>query len=241
MSISSMNDILLPHGLPVPDLNEAPIESSLKYVNLVQTLADLYRRLENSSLGAKSDLYLEQFTNFWGVFDPRSIRRSLRTARQHAVDVHLKVVISAWLRYERREDELIGVDTMECRGRVFECPKSSLEHGCDPDSVYDKCPCRHRDSEDFAVPIDEEEQEQCSTSNEDGDVSFCIGDEEIRCVRYNIASLSRPLKTMLYGGFIESRRETISFSHNEISAQGMRAVEIFSRTQRLDSFSPTIV
>lgn len=242
MSISSMNDILLPCGLPVPDLIEVPIESSLKSVNFVQTLADLYRRLENSSLGAKSDLYLEQCTVFRGVFDPKLIRRSLRTARQHAVDVHLKVVISAWLRYERREDELVGVDTMECRGRVFECPKSSLEHGYDPDSVYDPCPCRRRDStDDYAVPIDEEEQEQCSTSNEDGDVSFCIGDEDIRCVRYNIASLSRPLKTMLYGGFIESKRETISFSHNEISAQGMRAVEIFSRTQRLDSFSPTIV
>ncbi|PIA37449.1 hypothetical protein AQUCO_03000194v1 [Aquilegia coerulea] len=46
---------------------------------------------------------------------------------------------------------------------------------------------------------------------------------------------------MLYGGFTESRREKINFTHNEISVKGMRAVEIFSRTKKLDSFPPQIV
>ncbi|OUZ99145.1 BTB/POZ-like [Macleaya cordata] len=238
---NSIKDVLLPYGLPVADLIEPPIEPYLKSVDFVQALANLYRRLENCPPIQKSDLYLEQYSIFRGLSDPKLLRRSLRTARQHAVDVHLKVVLSAWLRFERREDEFDGSSAMDCRGRVFECPKSSLVSGYDPDSVYDPCPCRRNPptkDDNFAVPIEEEE---CSTSDEDGDLSFCIGEEEIRCSRYNIASLSRPLKTMLYGGFLESRREKIIFSHNEISIEGMRAVEIFSRTRKLDSFSPRIV
>lgn len=233
-------DTLLPHGLPKADLLEPQIEPYLKSVNFVETLADVYRRTANCPQFEKSEAYLEQCAIFRGLPDPKLFRRSLRSARQHAVDAHSKVVISAWLKYERREDELIGTSAMECCGRNVECPKAALVSGYNPESVYDPCVCSRTPQED----VDDEGSvgdEECSTSEEDGDMSFCIGEEEVRCVRYNIAGLSRPFKAMLYGSFVESRRERINFSHNGISAEGMRAAEIFSRTKKVDSFDPKIV
>ncbi|KAJ4971682.1 hypothetical protein NE237_004781 [Protea cynaroides] len=237
---SSTSEILLPYGLPVTELLEPPIEPYLKSVNFVDTLADIYRRLEDSPPLDKWNIHLEQCTVFRCLSDPKLVRRSLRSARQHAVDVHSKVVLSSWLRFEKREDELDGSSSMDCGGRKIECPKASLVSGYDPDSVYDPCLCRRSPPEvaDVEVSMGEEE---CSTSNEDGDISFCIGDEEVRCVRYNIAALSRPFRTMLYGSFTESRREMINFTQNEISVKGMRAVEIYSRTKKLDWFPPDIV
>lgn len=233
-------DTLLPHGLPKADLLEPQIEPYLKSVNFVETLADVYRRTANCLQFEKSEAYLEQCAIFRGLPDPKLFRRSLRSARQHAIDAHSKVVISAWLKYERREDELIGTSAMECCGRNVECPKAALVSGYNPESVYDPCVCSRTPQED----VDDEGSvgdEECSTSEEDGDMSFCIGEEEVRCVRYNIAGLSRPFKAMLYGSFVESRRERINFSHNGISAEGMRAAEIFSRTKKVDSFDPKIV
>ncbi|XP_042514573.1 ethylene-overproduction protein 1-like [Macadamia integrifolia] len=240
MHNSSINEILLPYGLPVTDLLEPPIEPYLKSVNFVDTLSDVYRRLEGSPSLDKSTVYLEQCSIFRCLSDPKLFRRSLRSARQHAADVHSKVVLSAWLRFERREDELNGSSSMDCSGRNIECPKATLVSGYDPDSVYDPCLCRWNTREDVDVGISME-QEECSTSDEEGDISFCIGDEEVTCVRYNIASLSRPFMAMLYGSFTESRREKINFTHNEISINGMRAVEVYSRTRKLDLFPPDIV
>ncbi|KAK9289914.1 hypothetical protein L1049_008075 [Liquidambar formosana] len=233
-------ETLLPYGLPVTDLLEPQIEPCLKSVNFVETLADVYRRIENCPQFEKSEVYLEQCAIFRGLSDPKLFRRSLRSARQHAVDVHTKVVLSAWLRFERREDELIGSSAMDCCGRNIECPKANLVSGYDPESVYDHCMCSRapREEADDEILMGDEE---CSTSEEDGDMSFCIGDDEIRCIRYNIASLSRPFKAMLYGNYTESRREKINFSHNGISVAGMRAAEIFSRTRKLDCFDPHIV
>ncbi|KAF5471503.1 hypothetical protein F2P56_008291 [Juglans regia] len=231
---------LLPHGLPKTDLLEPRIEPCLKSVDFAETLADVYRRIENCSQFEKYKVYLEQCVIFRGLSDPKLFRRSLRSARQHAVDVHMKVVLAAWLRFERREDELIGYSAMDCCGRNLECPKASLVSGYDPESIYDSCSCSRTPREE----VDDEilmGHEECSTSEEDGDMSFCIGDEEVRCVRYNIASLSRPFKAMLYGGFKESRREKINFSQNGISAEGMRAVVIFSRIKRVGSFDPHTV
>ncbi|KAJ4979598.1 hypothetical protein NE237_010378 [Protea cynaroides] len=237
---SSIGDLLLPYGLPVTDLLEPHIEPYLKSVNFVDTIADAYRRLEGCPLLDKSTVYLEQYSIFRSLSDPKLLRRSLRSARQHAVDVHSKVVLSAWLRFERREDELNGSSSMDCSGRNIECPKATLVSGYDPDSIYDPCLCRRIAPEDADVGISVG-QEECSTSDEEGDISFCIGDEEVRCVRYNIASLSRPFKAMLYGSFTESRREMINFTQNEISVKVMRAVEVYSRTRKLDWFPPDIV
>lgn len=238
-AINAIADSLLPYGLPLTDLLEPKIEHCLKSVDFVETLADLYRRIENCPQFEKSKIYLEQFAIFRGLYDPKLFRRSLRSARQHAVDVHTKIVLAAMLRYERREDELIGASAMDCSGRNFECPKATLVSGYDPESVYDQCMCSRSSSGEAYDELDMEDEE-CSTS-EEGDISFCIGDDEIRCTRYNIASLSRPFRAMLYGGFMETRREMINFSNNGISAEGMKAVEIFSRTKRLDSFDPITV
>ncbi|KAF2306437.1 hypothetical protein GH714_018083 [Hevea brasiliensis] len=224
---------LLPSGLPDSDLLEPQIEPCLRYVDFVQTLADVYRKIEKCPQFEKSEVYIEQCAIFRGLSDPKMFRRSLRSARQHAVDVHSKIVLASWLRFERREDELVGTSAMDCCGRNLECPKACLVSGYDPESVNDPCMCSRSPREECDDDISIGDNE-CSTSDEDGDMSFCIGDDEIRCVRYNIASLSRPFKALLYGGFSESRREKINFSKNGISAKGMRAVEIFSRTKRLE-------
>ncbi|KAK9168067.1 hypothetical protein Syun_000207 [Stephania yunnanensis] len=251
-----LTDNLLPCGRPDADQIEPPIEPYLKPLDFVETLADCYRRLEASDQFQKWERFLEQSAFFRGLSDPKLLRRSLRSARQHASDAHSKVVLSAWLKFERREDELLGNSSMDCGGgRVLECPKSSLVSGYAPESVFDACQCRRRrDNGDNAAAAataaaaaaaslieEEEEEEECSTSDEDGDISFCIGEEEISCVRYRMAAMSRPLKAMLYGGFSEARRERINFTKNEISGKGMRAVEAFSRTRKLASFSPEIV
>lgn len=231
-------NLLLPYGLPSTDLLEPLIEPCLKSVDFVQTLADVYRRIENCPQFDKWKVFIEQCAVFRGLSDPKLFRKSLRSARQHAVDVHTKIVLATWLRFERREDELIGYSAMDCCGRNIECPKASLVSGYNPESVYESCMCSTSSrADDESAARDEE----CSTSEEDGDVSFCIGDEEVRCVRYNVASLSRPFSAMLYGGFLETRREKINFSNNGISADGMRAFEIFSRTKRLGSFDVIIV
>ncbi|KAI9077796.1 hypothetical protein K1719_040282 [Acacia pycnantha] len=240
-----VGDGLLPYGLPMTDLLEPQIETCLKPVDFLETLADLYRRIETCPQFEKSKVYLEQCAVFRGVSDPKLFRRSLRSARQHAVDVHSKVVLASWLRYERREDELIGSSAMNCRGRNVECPKATLQPGYDPEPVFDLCMCTSRMPRSPREEVDNEtsmDDEECSTSEEDdSDMSFIIGDTEIRCRRYNISSLSRPFKTLLFGGFIESRRERIIFSQNGISAEAMKAAEIFSRTKRLSEFPPNIV
>ncbi|KAI8557105.1 hypothetical protein RHMOL_Rhmol05G0309200 [Rhododendron molle] len=233
-------EALATYGLPQSDLLEPLIEPCLKSVDFVDTLASVYRRIESCPQFEKSGVYLEQCAIFRGLPDPKLFRRSLRSARQHAVDVHSKVVLSSWLRFERREDELIGTSSMDCCGRNIECPKNSLVSGYNPESVYDLCTCSQSRGEDTDAEISMGDDE-CSTSEEDFDMSFCIGDDEVRCIRYNIASLSRPFKQMLYGSFSESRREKINFSQNGISVKGMRAAEIFSREKSVDSFEPDVV
>ncbi|KAL5709936.1 Ethylene-overproduction protein 1 [Ranunculus cassubicifolius] len=245
-SSSLLSENLLPYGLPVPDLIEPPIEPYLKSLDFVQSLANLHLRIHHSPPPLKSDLFLEQSSLFRSLSDPKLLRRSLRSARQHAVDVHSKLVLSAWLRFERREDELVGSSSLDCGGgRVIECPHATLLPGYHPDSVYDPCPCRRPpQTQDCSTSTSSSDGYVYGTDDndeEDGDMSFCIGEDEIRCFRYKIAALSKPLKTMLYGGFKESIRETINFSHNNISVKGMRAVQVFSRTKKLDSFSPQIV
>uniref|UniRef100_A0A5B7ARA8 BTB domain-containing protein n=1 Tax=Davidia involucrata TaxID=16924 RepID=A0A5B7ARA8_DAVIN len=231
---------LLPYGLPTTDLLEPPIDPHPKSLDFVETLADLYRRLQNSPQFNKSLICIQQYSLLCSLGDPKPLRRCLQAARQHAVDVHSKVVLSAWLRYERREDELTGISSLDCSGRILECPKAALAHGYDPNSVVDRCQCRQSPPE--APNIDISIRDECSISEEDPSVCFCIGNEEIYCNRYSFAMLSSPLKAMLYGDFMESKREKINFSQIGISAEGMRAVEVFSRTGRLlDSFSPNLV
>ncbi|KAF3454883.1 hypothetical protein FNV43_RR05331 [Rhamnella rubrinervis] len=236
----SVIEALLPCGLPVTELLEPTIDAYLKPVDFVETLADLYRRLEScKSQSEKSSLYVEQYSLLRGLGDPKLLRRCLRAAHQHAVDVHSKVVLSAWLRFERREDELVGVSSMDCVGHILEYPKAALVYGYDPNSNYNYCQRGLDPSEAINTPMFEENE--CVNLKEDSDISFRIGDEEIDCVRYRIAALSSPFNAMLYGSFRESKMVEIDFSQNGISAEGMRAVEVYSRTGRLDFLGSEIL
>ncbi|KAK2414743.1 ethylene-overproduction protein [Trifolium repens] len=243
---------LLPYGLPSSELLEPSIEPCLKPIDLVETLSGVHRRIVSSGEDGKFEAFLEQCSVFKGFPDTKLFRRSLRLARHHAVDVHSKVVLASWLRYERREDEFVGSSAMDCCGRNLECPKASLVTGYDPESGFDHCSCFRKDNNNIIADNDDGEFE-CSTSYRDEDddsgsgdggyhdISFCIGDSDIRCNRYSMASLSRPFMVMLYGEFVESRREKINFSLNGVSVDVMMAVEIFSRTKRLSLFANNVV
>ncbi|KAL1368706.1 hypothetical protein HN51_022869 [Arachis hypogaea] len=237
---------LLPYGLPATKLLEPKIEATLTPLDYVQTLADLHRRAENSAEFEKAEVFLEQSAVFRGLPEPKLFRRTLRSARQHAVDVHTKVVLSSWLRYERREDELIGISSMDCCGRNLECPKANLVAGYDPESVYDPCVCAKQNfnfstGDEMAMEEAVNYDDNDSDDDDDCDLSFCIGDYDVRCRRNDMASLSRPFKTMLYGGFLESKREKINFTQNGFSAEAMKAAEVFSRTKRVSHFEPKVV
>lgn len=248
----AVSETLLPCGLPASELLEPSIEPSLKPLDFVETLARVHRRAECCAALEKSEVYLEQCAVLRGLPDPKLFRRGLREARRHAADVHAKVVLASWLRYERREDELVGSNSMDCCGRNLECPKASLVPGYDHESVFDRCTCFLREIVSDCVVRNQECEQECSTSSEyvdgsgdrdaeDDDVFFCIGDSEISCRRYSMAALSRPFETMLCGGFLECRREKINFSMNCVSVEAMMAVEVFSRTKRLSQFPPNVI
>ncbi|KAL4587774.1 hypothetical protein LXL04_000648 [Taraxacum kok-saghyz] len=239
---------LLPYGLPNTHLIEPPIDPHLNPLDFINSISDLYRRITHSSSESEScRLYLEQYALFCAVGDPKLLRRSLQSAREHAVDIHSKVVLSAWLRYERREDELVGISAMDCIGKVLECPKSALSNNVyDPShSVFDRCQCVDENASDnlnVAGPLTSLDDEFLVHGNDDEIVWFCIGNEVITCLRPKIASLSTPLNTLLYGNFIESAKETIDFSRIGISIEAMNGVEAFSRTKQLETFlSPNTV
>lgn len=240
----STTKTLLPYGLPRTDSLEPRIDPYLKSEDFVQSLAELYMRENSGPDSDKSLVHLEQYTMSLSNGDPKITRRRLQFARKHALDVHTKVVLSAWLRYERREDELVGTSPFDCIGRNLECPKSALIHGYDPDSVFDHCQCsRAIDSSNGNSDINYilDGNDQFSSSDLDEIVCFCIGKEEVYCNRGRVASLSRPLKAMLYGNFVESMKNSIDFSGIGISVEGMRAVRLFSESKKLDSCLPNVV
>lgn len=226
-------------GFPTSDVFEPPIEFFLKNVDFVATIADLYRRIETCCGSNKCLMFVEQYALLCSLGDSKLLRRCLQSARQHAVDPVSKVVVSAWLRYERREDELVGVSGFDCVGRVLECPKAALVDGYDPNLAFDHCKCNEMCDDLFNFHCTS--NGECSTSEEVESVCFCIENEDIYCVRDRIASLSTPLRAMLYGKFAESRKDKIDFSYIGITAEGMSAVELFSRTRRFGCSSPKVV
>ncbi|GAV66575.1 TPR_1 domain-containing protein/TPR_9 domain-containing protein/TPR_11 domain-containing protein [Cephalotus follicularis] len=235
----SISQTLLTYGLPTRNTIEPPIDPYLKPILLVESLADVYRRLESCSQPDKLMVCMEQYSILCALGDPKLLTRCLRSARQVAVDVHSKVVLSSWLRFERREDDIVGLSSMDCSGFILECSKAALICGYDPSSIYDHCQCSKQST--GAINVQNVVNNEYSVLEEDSDVSFCIGDEEIHCIRYKMAALSSPLKAMLYGSFVESKQDKIHFSWDGISVEGMRAVEMYSRRESLDIFCPEIV
>ncbi|XP_020274917.1 ethylene-overproduction protein 1 [Asparagus officinalis] len=252
-SSSIILDTLLPYGLPSADQIDPPIDPFLRPVDPVAAFAASFRSVDN--VGPEMDgthscnLYLEQMSLVRALLDAKLTRRCLRSARIHAPDVHHKVVLSAWLRFERRADELISngpslspkspLCPCSATSPALECPKAALQPGYSPDSPFDPCPCRIPREASFSAPASLKKKK--IDDDDEGDLWFCIGDEEVGCVRHSIAALSQPLRTLLYGDFVESRRERINFTQNNISVKGMRAVDVFSRTGSLSDFTPETV
>ncbi|WCJ34797.1 ETO1-like 2 [Euphorbia peplus] len=145
----SQSQSLLPYGLPKTELLEPTIEPHLKPLSYVDSMADLFRRLDSCLLSEKCMLCIEKYTLLCGLGDPKLLRQCLSNARKFAIDVYSKVVLAAWLRFERREDEFIGVSSMDCGGFILECPVSALLWGYDLDlSSSNYCQC----GKDFDVP-----------------------------------------------------------------------------------------
>ncbi|KAG6490838.1 ethylene-overproduction protein 1-like [Zingiber officinale] len=249
---SMVVDTLLPFGLPSIEDIEPAVDPFLRPLDPVATLSDSFRRLSaavdavgdpaESRLLLLCDLHLEQRSLFRPLADPKLLRRALRSARLHAPNPHHRVVLSAWLRYERREDQFHPVPALlsACSptSPSLECPRAALLSTSDL-----LCPCRRTlpnpsppsSSSSSSVPCRHDPDE------DDADVWFCIAEDEVPCVRSRIALLSKPFSTMLYGSFAEAKRDHISFSLNGISARGMKAVATFSRCGRLDEFPPDTV
>ncbi|XP_010535359.1 PREDICTED: ETO1-like protein 2 [Tarenaya hassleriana] len=228
--------VLLPYGFPTTDLLEPPLDSFLKPIDLVETLSNLFRRIESSSESEKSMLYVEQYAALRGLGDAKLSRRCLLNSRQHAIDVPCKVILSAWLRFERREHELVGVKSLDCNGFVLECPSDSLIHGYDMNRVNEHCKCHVAYNEGSGEVLEAEEFEEILSVEEDCDILFSVGPAEVKCVRSRIAALSQPFEAMLYGSFMESRTSRIDFSENSVSVEAVRALNVYSRIQRVDLF-----
>ncbi|KAL6649751.1 hypothetical protein ACP70R_013975 [Stipagrostis hirtigluma subsp. patula] len=244
----------LPCGLPVAAALEPRLDACLRPVDHVAALAASYRRVSAAAEGDDDlcDVYLEQHALFHSIGDARLLRRALRAARVHADDPHRRVVLAAWLRYDRREDELDPTPPplAPCTATtpLLECPRAAIFAGVST-GVDTVCPCRRpppppatpppyrlrRNASDAASELGDEGEPETI------DLWFVIAEEEVACERSCIAALSKPLNTLLYGGFAEAHRDRIEFSRDGISARGMRAVSAYSRHGRLDDFPPEAI
>ncbi|KAK8968428.1 Ethylene-overproduction protein 1 [Platanthera guangdongensis] len=243
----SLDSLLSTFGLPSIDLIDPSIDPFLRPIEPVDALSSSFRSLSaaiSSSASSSSlrDIHLEHHSLLRGIGDSKLLRRALRSARLHSPDIHSKIVLSAWLRFERREDELEPfISPVSClpTSPSIECPRSALSPGYAPDAPFDPCPCRCNPDVSASSSV---QSRPPDLNEQDIDLWFCIGEDEIPCVRSRIAALSKPLSTLLYGGFAESRREHINFTHNGISARAMRAIEAFTRGgSLLNDYPPDIV
>lgn len=217
-------------------LTEPCLMPCLKPVDYVEVLAEIHAEIDVASDEDKSRLYLEQSFVFRGLDETKLTRRTLCSARQHAVSVHEKLVYAAWLKYEKRDEDISACSVLKCSGHALECPQAALIPGFTPSVAFDPCPCSS-----FWRQV-EPDIRHCGASDffED-DVVFRVGDRRVACHRQSLAALSPPFQAMLYGCFAESRTTEIDFSHNGISLAGMAAVAEFSKTGILGQLPSVIL
>ncbi|KAK1322487.1 Ethylene-overproduction protein 1 [Acorus calamus] len=103
-SAAALSAALLPYGLPDADLIEPPIDPFLRPLDVVNSLSSSYRAFLSSDGDHFPFLHLYQFSLLRLLNDPKLLRRSLRSARIRASSVHDKLVLSAWLLLERRDE-----------------------------------------------------------------------------------------------------------------------------------------
>ncbi|CAI9288542.1 unnamed protein product [Lactuca saligna] len=207
--------------IKVPD---PPILPFFKPVDYVEVLAQIHKELESCPPHERSSLYLLQFQVFKGLGDLKLMRRSLRSAWLKSITVHERLVFGAWLKYEKRGEELIS-DLLSSCGK---CAKefglidigSELPSVTNDNSVANAAMMNH------------------NTYLSDS-VTFRIGDEKVICDRQKMAALSPPFQSMLNGCFLESLSDNIDLSKNDISPAGMRVISEFSKTGTLPEQLPT--
>ncbi|XP_024388746.1 ethylene-overproduction protein 1 [Physcomitrium patens] len=232
----SYEDSVQSSSSSVSKLSDPPLDPYLKPVDYVDTLAEIYEQLETAAEVDKATLYLEQACVFRGLGETKLLRRSLRSARQHAVTVHEKLVYAAWLKYEKRDEELNDGSPNFCSGRKLECLQTLLTPGLSVDLPTDPCACRCPPGETSS-----QAGEYRPYNSFVNDIVFHLGGDAVPCNREKIAGLSMPFNTMLNGVFLEARMCDIGFSKNGISVTGMRAVDHFSKTGRLARLSPEML
>uniref|UniRef100_A0A0D9WW51 BTB domain-containing protein n=1 Tax=Leersia perrieri TaxID=77586 RepID=A0A0D9WW51_9ORYZ len=196
---------------------EPPVVPLYKPLDYVEVLSRIHEELEQCLPSERPGLYLIQSQVFRGLGEAKLRQRSLHSAWRCATTVHEKVVFGAWLRYEKRGEDIISDVLASCR----------------------KC-CREFGPLDIAseMPVgDFEILGSCdiSTSSKvSSTVTFQIRDGKVACDRCKIAALSIPFWSMLNGPFTESQLDLVDLSENGISLEGMRAVSEFSCTYSLE-------
>ncbi|XP_020096364.1 ETO1-like protein 1 [Ananas comosus] len=204
-------------------VSEPPILPLLKPIDYVGVLAQIHEEIEQCLPHEMPNLYLIQFQVFRGLGEAKLLQRSLRSAFQCASTVHEKLVYSAWLRYQKQDEELIS-DLLASCGKC--CQESGLL------DIASQIPV----GTFKLIGV-------CDSSKRDvsNTVAFQIREEKVVCERQKIASLSIPFHTMLNGSFAESHLEVIDLSENDISPPGMRAISEFSCSGLLSDLSIDIL
>lgn len=212
--------------IKVPEPSILPF---FKPVDYVEVLAQIHEELESCAPCERSDLYLLQFQVFRGLGEVKLLRRSLCSAGQKATNIHERLVLGAWLKYERKGEELVA-------NLLASCGKGSQEFR--PVDILALSP------NDFNVTTINTKMVDACDSNVvhiSNTVFFCIQGEKIACDRQKMAALSPPFHAMLNGCFTESLKEDIDLSENGITPSSMRAISKFSQTGRLDDLSPDVL
>lgn len=193
---------------------EPPILPFFKPVDYVEVLAQIHKELESCPPHERPNLYLLQFQVFKGLGDVKLMRRSLRLAWLKASTVHERLIFGAWLKYEKRGEELIS-------DLLSSCGKCAKEFGL----IDIGSELRSLVNHGFPDGAMMNQKNYIS-----GTVSFRVGNEKITCDRQKMAALSPPFHSMLNGCFLESLSEDIDLSKNDISPTGMRVISEFSST-----------
>ncbi|CAD6220936.1 unnamed protein product [Miscanthus lutarioriparius] len=179
---------------------EPPVVPLYKPLDYVEVLSRIHEELEQCSPSERPGLYLVQSQVFRGLGEAKLRQRSLHSAWRCASAVHEKVIFGAWLRYEKRGEEIISDVLASCR-------KCCREFGLL--DVASEMPVRN-----FEVIGS---WETGSSSQLSSMVTFQIQDGRVTCDRCKIASLSIPFCSMLNGPFTESQLELVDLSENGTS------------------------
>ncbi|KAJ6797805.1 ETO1-like protein 1 [Iris pallida] len=207
--------------IKVPEPAVLPLYKPIAYV---EVLAQIHEELETCPPHERSGLYLLQFQVFRGLPEPKLLQRSLHSAWLNAKTVYEKLIFGAWLKYEKKGEELIS-------DLIASCGKCSQEFG-----MLDITSQMPAEAVGKVAPCSDASESESMTT-----VFFRIGGEKIACHRQKISALSAPFQAMLNGCFTESCLEVIDLSENGISPLGMRAVSEFSHSFSLGNLSLDIL